>query len=52
MMPPALAKIAYQMACRGASHAEIAAALAAATGLLRSYVVDLMRRNQSLWLAP
>lgn len=52
MMPPHLVKLANDMARNGASPSDIADALAAATGLLRSYIVDLLRRNQSAWMAP
>ncbi len=43
---------AADMARRGESHGAIADAIAGQTGLLRSFVVDLLRRKQSLWLAP
>jgi hypothetical protein len=43
---------AADMARRGETHGAIAEAIAAHTGLLRSFVIDLLRRKQSLWLAP
>lgn len=43
---------AADMARRGATHGDIADAIAAHTGLLRSFVVDLLRRKQSAWMAP
>jgi hypothetical protein len=43
--------MAADMARKGETHGDIADALAAHTGLLRSFVVDLLRRKQSLWMA-
>lgn len=43
---------AAEMARNGVSHGDIADELARRTGLLRSFVVDLLRQYQSLWMAP
>jgi hypothetical protein len=41
---------AHAMAKRGMNPSDIADELVKATGLLRTYVVDYMRRHQSLWM--
>ncbi len=48
---PEILDLAADLARKGLGSPEVYDTVAAQTGLLRSYVADFLRRNQSAWLA-